>query len=236
MNNFLSLSSTQTIVKTGWFACNILDLRTFWVMQARVADTWTSADKGLLKKHKSNPAKSDSRSLARKYFRKISESFSCVLTGTGLGYTNLPTVWYPAMLSLGLLFQEHRVTGALGCATCFCCRVNTYSIHCFHTGLLQSHKAQKSACSCWCRQHGHFWTQHNELRLRVQSSALDLQPFWFLTPFDKKQPLGHSLCLTKPLETPKPLGNGEKMPPGVCLTDATAHYRTLAPSPSYRVP
>lgn len=58
-----------------------------------------STDKGLQKKIKSNLAKSDSRPTARKYFSKINESFSCVLIGIGLGFTNV--VRYPTILSLG---------------------------------------------------------------------------------------------------------------------------------------
>ena len=42
-----------------------------------------------LKKINSNLAKSDSWSAERKYFVEISESFSCILTGTGLGVTHL---------------------------------------------------------------------------------------------------------------------------------------------------
>ena len=66
-----------------------------------------SAEKGLLKKFKSNLAKSDSWSTARKYFSKIKDSFSCVLIGISLGSSA------PCKATLGRTGREKHLDAPL---------------------------------------------------------------------------------------------------------------------------
>lgn len=108
-----------------------------------------SADKGPQKKIKSNLAKSDSWSTARKYFSN--ESLPCVLIGVGLVFTNVVVVRCPTMLRLGCCSKRTSREKYLDVPPGFAAgKTPTLSAeqHCCHTGLLHSHKAWKSAWRC----------------------------------------------------------------------------------------
>lgn len=93
---------------------NTLYLLTFWVMQTRFADTWSSSTSqqinGLLKNIKRDLAKNNGGSTAGKYFSKINESFFLCFNWHRVMVHKSTSCSVPCYhnAKLGMLFQEHR--------------------------------------------------------------------------------------------------------------------------------
>lgn len=113
--------------------CNALDLLTFWVMQERFADTWSSGTSQQImvfwKKSRGTWWKITAGLQQGNILVRSMKVFSCVLIGIGLWFTNPPVVQYPAATMLTLGYSKSTGREVFGCATCFCCRANTHTIH-----------------------------------------------------------------------------------------------------------
>lgn len=165
----------------------------------------------------SNLAKSDSWSTERKYFGKINEIFSCVLTGIGLGVTNLTVLHHSTMLNLGC-YSKSTERSTWMCHL-FCCRVNT---HTAHRATLLSHRfatIPQSLEICLLMQKiGAF---PNTSHQAVVGSREEPQTcFGFSHPWIRT-----CCCLAEPLETFQNLWEIVKR----CLQVFASHYHTQSP-------
>lgn len=177
-----------------------------------------SPDFLFLKKIKSNLAKSNSWSTERKYFGRINESFSCVLTGIGFGVTNLTVLQHPTMLSLGC-YSKSTEKSTWMCHL-FCCRVNTHTIH---RATQLSHRfatiPQSLEICLFMQKIGSFLNPSHRAVAGSWEVPQTCKGFGFSHPSIRT-----CCCLAEPLSNwafgnfSKSVRDCEKMPPGVCIT------------------